>query len=152
MGLVAGDAVRAAGRKAGRISVDQAINVLVTITLIQLMAAIGLGVTTAEIAPVARDWGLLAKAALANYGLVPAITVGLLLLLRAPPSVAAGFLVAAVCPGAPYGPPLTGMAKGDVPISIGLMVTLAGSSTIVAGTWRNVIATPGACALTSRVA
>lgn len=113
-------------------SVDQTINVLVTITLIQLMAAIGLGVTTAEIAPVARDWGLLAKAALANYGLVPAITVGLLLLLRAPPPVAAGFLVAAVCPGAPYGPPLTGMAKGNVPISIGLMVMLAGSSTVVA--------------------
>jgi BASS family bile acid:Na+ symporter len=46
--------------------------------------------------------------------------------------VAAGFLVAAVCPGAPYGPPFTAMAKGDVPVSVGLMVILAGSSTIIA--------------------
>jgi len=113
-------------------SVDQAINILVTITLVQLMAAIGLGVTIAEIVPVARDWRLVARAALANYVLVPAITLGLLSLLHAPPAVAAGFLVAAVCPGAPYGPPLTGMARGNVPVAIGLMVTLAGSSTIVA--------------------
>ncbi|HTO82730.1 MAG TPA: bile acid:sodium symporter, partial [Methylomirabilota bacterium] len=112
--------------------VDQVINVLVTITLVQLMAAIGLGVTIAEIVPVARDWRLVARAALANYGLVPAITLGLLSLLHAPPAVAAGFLVAALCPGAPYGPPLTGMARGNVPVAIGLMVTLAGSSTIVA--------------------
>src|SRR5262245_478864 len=113
-------------------SADQAINILVTITLIQLMAAIGLGVTFADVAHVARNWGLVVRAALANYVLVPAATVGLLLLFRAPPLVAAGFLVVAVCPGAPYGPPFTAMAKGNVPISIGLMVMLAGSSVIVA--------------------
>jgi bile acid:Na+ symporter, BASS family len=113
-------------------SADQAINILVTITLIQLMVAIGLGVTFVDIARVARNSGLVALAALANYVLVPAATVGLLWLFHSPPLVAAGFLVAAVCPGAPYGPPFTAMAKGNVPISIGLMVMLAGSSAIVA--------------------
>jgi len=113
-------------------SADQAINILVTITLIQLMVTIGLGATFADIAPVARNWGLVARATLANYVLVPAATVGLLSLFHAPPLVAAGLLVAAVCPGAPYGPPITAMAKGNVPISIGLMVMLAASSAIVA--------------------
>ena len=46
--------------------------------------------------------------------------------------IAVGFLVAAVCPGAPYGPPFTAMAKGKVEVVVGLMVILAGSSAIVA--------------------
>jgi BASS family bile acid:Na+ symporter len=46
--------------------------------------------------------------------------------------VAAGFLLPAVCPGAPHGPAFTYLAKGDVPVSVGLMVILAGSSAIVA--------------------
>ncbi len=45
---------------------------------------------------------------------------------------AAGFLVAAVCPGAPYGPPFTAIAKGNLPVSVGLMVVLAASSALVA--------------------
>jgi BASS family bile acid:Na+ symporter len=46
--------------------------------------------------------------------------------------VAAGFLVAAVCPGAPYAPPFTSIAKGDVTLSVGLMVVLAASSAVLA--------------------
>jgi BASS family bile acid:Na+ symporter len=46
--------------------------------------------------------------------------------------VAAGFLILAVCPGAPFGPPLTAIAKGNVPVAVGLMVLLAGSSAFVA--------------------
>ena len=42
------------------------------------------------------------------------------------------FLICAVCPGAPYGPPFTGMAKGKVGVAVGLMVILAGSSALVA--------------------
>src|SRR5262249_42006128 len=37
-----------------------------------------------------------------------------------------------VCPGAPFGPPLVGMAKGDVPVAVGLMGILAASSAVVA--------------------
>lgn len=113
-------------------SIDRMINILVTITLIQMMVAIGLGVTLAEVVDVARNRRLVVRAALANYVLVPAAAVGLLLLFHSPPLVAAGFLIAAVCPGAPYGPPFTGMARGNVPISVGLMVMLAGSSAIIA--------------------
>jgi BASS family bile acid:Na+ symporter len=68
----------------------------------------------------------------ANYVLVPAAAIGLLLLFKAHPMVAAGFVIAAVCPGAPYGPPFTALAKGNVITSVGLMVILARSSAIVA--------------------
>jgi bile acid:Na+ symporter, BASS family len=56
----------------------------------------------------------------------------LLLAICADSLVAAGFLIAAVCPGAPYGPPFTALAKGNVPSSVGLMVVLAGSSALLA--------------------
>ncbi|PYX67094.1 MAG: hypothetical protein DMG78_28305 [Acidobacteria bacterium] len=112
--------------------VDRLINILAAITLIEMMVTIGLGVTLSDVLRVSRSWNLVARAVLANYILVPAAAVGLLLLFRANPLVAVGFLVAAICPGAPYGPPLTAMAKGNVPVSVGLMVILAGSSAIVA--------------------
>jgi len=111
---------------------DQLINVLVTITLFEMMVAIGLGATFGDLATVARSWSLVARAALANYLCVPAVTVGLLLLFNPQPMVAVGFLILAVCPGAPYGPPFTAIAKGNVAAAVGLMVILAGSSAIVA--------------------
>ena len=113
-------------------SIDQVINLLAIVTLVEMMFSIGLGVMLADVAAVAKGWGLLGRAALANYVLVPAAAVGLLLLFRANPLVAAGFLVIAVCPGAPYGPPFTAMAKGNVVMAVGLMVILAGSSAVVA--------------------
>jgi BASS family bile acid:Na+ symporter len=113
-------------------TVDQLINVLVTVTLIEMMVATGLGVTFAQLADVVRDWRLVARAIVANYVCVPAVTVGLLLLLDSRPMVAAGFLILAVCPGAPFGPPCTAIARGNVVVSVGLMVLLAASSALLA--------------------
>lgn len=116
-------------------NLNQVINVIATLTLLEMMVTIGLGVTLAEVIVVAADWRLVARAGIANYLLVPAAAVCLLLLFNAKPMVAAGFLIAAVCPGAPYGPPLTTLAKGKVPLAIGLMVVLAGSSALIAPLW-----------------
>src|SRR4051812_43359675 len=113
-------------------SLDQAIGPLVAIALIERMVATGLGIRLADITSAARDWRLLARAGLVNYMVVPFAAVLLLLLLRVEPTAAAGFLILAVCPGAPYAPPLTALAGGNVAISAGLMMVLAGSSVIVA--------------------
>ena len=113
-------------------TVDQFINLLVSVTLIEMMAAIGLGVSFGELAGVARNGRLVVRATLANYVCIPAVTVGLLLLFDAHPMVGAGFLILAVCPGAPYGPPFTRIAKADVAVAVGLMVILAGSSAVLA--------------------
>jgi BASS family bile acid:Na+ symporter len=113
-------------------NVDQLINLLVTITLIEMMVAIGLGVTVADLMGVVRNGPLIARAALANYICVPAVTIVLIRLFNPHPMIAVGFLILAVCPGAPYGPPFTAIAKGNTATSVGLMVLLAGSSALLA--------------------
>jgi bile acid:Na+ symporter, BASS family len=112
-------------------SLDRLINILVTVTLIEMMVLIGLRVTFAEIINTARSWPLIARAAAANYLFVPVLAIVLLILSAASPMVAAGFLVLAVCPGAPYGPPFAGIARANVPEAVGLMVILAASSAVV---------------------
>ncbi len=113
-------------------TMDQIINVLAALTLFEMMIAIGLGVSFGQVLGVARNGRLLLRAAVANYVGVPAAALGLLLLFQAQPLVAAGFLIAAVCPGAPYGPPFTSLAGGNVVIAVGLMVLLAASSALLA--------------------
>jgi BASS family bile acid:Na+ symporter len=114
-------------------SLDRLITVLVTIMLIEMMIAIGLSVTIAELVTVVKNWRLVVQAALANYVCFPIATVGLLLLFHpADVTVPAGFLVLAVCPGAPFGPPCTRIARGDVAVAVGLMVILASSSAVAA--------------------
>jgi bile acid:Na+ symporter, BASS family len=112
-------------------TLDRFLNLLATITLFEMMVTIGLGVAIAEIAAVATDWRTVARTGLANYLIVPAAAVALLLLFHVAPFVAAGFLIAALCPGAPYGPPFTGMAKGNVALAVGLMMILAASSALL---------------------
>jgi BASS family bile acid:Na+ symporter len=112
-------------------SLDRAINILVTITLIEMMVLAGVRVKFAELAQTAGNWRLVARVAVANYVLVPAVTVALLMLFHAGAMVAAGFLVLAVCPGAPYGPPFAAIARANVPVAVGLMAILAGTSTII---------------------
>src|SRR3954471_17645479 len=100
-------------------SLERAINILVTITLIEMMVLVGLRVTFADLASIAKNGRQVARAAVANYVLVPAMTVALLLLFHVDAMVAARFLVLAVCPGAPYGPPFAGIARANVPLAVG---------------------------------
>jgi BASS family bile acid:Na+ symporter len=113
-------------------TIDQFINLLAAVTLVEMMFTIGLGATPAEIVTVLRDWRGMLAAVLANYVLVPAAAVGLVLMFRVQPMVAAGVMIVAVCPGAPYGPPFTAIARGRVDRAVGLMVLLAGSSAVLA--------------------
>ena len=112
--------------------IDRIENLLATVTLFEMMVAIGSGVKLAEVVAVAKDWRTLARAGIGNYVIVPAAAVALLLMFQAAPLVAAGFLIAAVCPGAPYGPPFARMAKGNVALAVGLMMILSGSSALMA--------------------
>jgi bile acid:Na+ symporter, BASS family len=113
------------------VTLDRFLNLLATVTLFEMMVTIGLGVAVAEIVAVAKDPRIVARAGLANYVIVPAAAVALLLLFHAAPFVAAGFLIAAACPGAPYGPPFAGIAKGNVALAVGLMMILAASSALL---------------------
>lgn len=100
--------------------------------LIAMMLSIGLKVTFAEVIASAQRIRLVAMGIIANFVLVPIVTVVLLYGFQAAPLVAAGFLILAVCPGAPMGPPFTELARGNVPHATGVMVILAGLSAPVA--------------------
>jgi bile acid:Na+ symporter, BASS family len=113
-------------------SLDQVISVVIFVTLIEMSFATGLGVRLADVVGAAKDRQQLLGAGLANYVAVPAAAVTLILLVDADPLVAAGILILAVCPGAPYGPPLAALARGTTATSVGLMVILAGSSVVLA--------------------
>ena len=113
-------------------TVNQFVDLLAPLSLIEMMVTLGLGVKALEVLKIGKQGGLVFRALLANYVLVPAAALGLLLLFHASPIVAAGFLVVTVCPGAPYAPPFTAMAKGQVNVAVGLMVLLAASSAVVA--------------------
>lgn len=110
----------------------QLINLLVSITLVEMMLAIGMGVAWDELIRVVKNGRLMLVASFANYVIVPAVTVALMLLTDAPPFAEAGFLILAVCPGAAYGPPIATLGKGNLAVAVGLMVVLAGSSAVLA--------------------
>lgn len=93
-------------------NLNQLISLLVAVTLIEMMLATGLGVRLADVILATRDTRLIARMALVNYVAVPLAAILLLLAVDADPPVAAGILILAVCPGAPYGPPPTGLAGG----------------------------------------
>jgi BASS family bile acid:Na+ symporter len=102
---------------------------LVNVTaLVTIMLSMGLQVKWQAVTASTRPVLLVVLGLFANYVLVPAVTLGLLYLFQANPMVSAGFFILAVCPGAPIGPPVTGIAKGNVPWAIGMMTILAGSS------------------------
>lgn len=109
----------------------KAINILATITLVEMMVVLGLGIGMSEIVGVVKRWGLILRAGFANYLLVPAGAVGLLYLFQPQPVVAAGFLVAVCCPGAPFAPPFTSLARGNAATAVGLMLVLAGTSAVL---------------------
>ncbi|HEY2914571.1 MAG TPA: bile acid:sodium symporter [Candidatus Angelobacter sp.] len=120
------------GQERNTMRVDAIINLLATIALFFMMVGVGLGLNIRDLLKVARDWKLALRAGIANYLLVPAAAVGLLFLFQPKPMVAAGFLIAVVCPGAPFAPVLTTIAKGSTATAVGVMAILAGSSAIIA--------------------
>jgi bile acid:Na+ symporter, BASS family len=111
---------------------DAIINLGAAVALFFMMIGVGLRLSIRDLLKVARDWRLALRAGIANYLLVPAAALGLLFLFQPKPMVAAGFLIAVVCPGAPFAPVLTAIAKGSATTAVGVMAILAGSSAIIA--------------------
>lgn len=104
---------------------SQIIRILTVILIMAMMVAIGLRTEFGQVVATLRQPRLVLRSVAANFVLVPLAAVGLQYLFPAESLVAAGFLVLSVCAGAPLGPVAAVIAKGDVPLSVGLMVTLA---------------------------
>ena len=96
--------------------------------LVAMMLSIGMTVKLEQVIDSVNNVWLLVLGILANFALVPLVTVVLLAGFQPVPLVSAGFLILAVCPGAPVGPTFTAVAKGNVAVATGLMVILAALS------------------------
>ena len=107
------------------------VNILTLAGLIVMMLSMGLKVTFEEVSASVRNLRQVVTGFMANFVLVPAVTVALVYLFDANPLVSVGLLILAVCPGAPMGPPFTAIARGNVPYATGQMVILAGLSALL---------------------
>jgi BASS family bile acid:Na+ symporter len=110
----------------------QIVNLLTVAGLVAMMLSMGFKVTLEEVTVSITKPRLVVAGLVANFVLVPAATLGLLYVFRPDPMVSVGFLILAVCPAAPVGPPFAAVAKGDVPYATGQMVVLAGLSAVLA--------------------
>jgi BASS family bile acid:Na+ symporter len=113
------------------VDTSRLITLLNVTALVMMMLSMGLKVRFENVLASARPAHVLVLGLFANYIMVPIVTLGLLYLFQPNPMVAVGFFVLAGCPGAPVGPPITAIARGDVPWAIGVMVILAGLSALL---------------------
>jgi BASS family bile acid:Na+ symporter len=110
------------------VNIESLISLLNVAALVAVMLSMGLQVKFDDLRTSTRQPWQLLLAILANYVLVPIVTLGLLRAFQAAPTVSVGFFILAACPGAPVGPPITDIAKGNLPSAVGIMVILAGLS------------------------
>ena len=103
----------------------ESLTTVVLVSVIFMMLGVGLKTDLRDVLDVARRFGLLARGVLANFVVVPALICLGLIYLPMAPGVKLGILLMAAAPIAPMVPPFVDMAKGDVPYSVGLMVTVA---------------------------
>ena len=92
--------------------------------LISVMLSIGLEVTGRQVLDALRNVSLLGRALLANLVLVPILGLILVRLFPMPPDIAAGVLILAAAPGAPFAVQFTSKAKEAVAFAAALLFVL----------------------------
>src|SRR6476646_128042 len=102
----------------------------VLLFLVSSMSAIGLGLTLSQIVAPLRNVKLVVLAVIANFIIAPLLAVGIGRLLRLEEPFALGLLLLGLAAGAPVMPKIVGVAKGDLALSVGLMVLLMVGTTI----------------------
>ena len=102
----------------------------VLVFLLSSMSGIGLGLTLQQIVAPLRNVKLVVFALIANFLLAPLLAVSIARLLRLDEPFALGLLLLGLAAGAPFMPKIVGIAKGDLALSVGLMVLLMVGTTI----------------------
>ncbi|MFL5327441.1 MAG: bile acid:sodium symporter family protein [Gemmataceae bacterium] len=113
---------------------DQLIVIVNLTALVSIMLSMGLQTKLDAVVASVRQIRLVVLCVIANYVLVPLVALGLLWVFQADPFVSIGFIILAVCPAAPVGPPLTVIAKGNLSLAVGMMIVLAALSSFLSPT------------------
>jgi predicted Na+-dependent transporter len=98
--------------------------IAVLIFVVCSMLAMGLTLTLPQIIEPLKNIRLVVIALVANFVLVPILTLLILALFPLPQGLAIGLLLIGLAAGAPFLPKLAEVAKGDLAFSVGLMVLL----------------------------
>ena len=96
------------------------IKILTTAALTGLLFATGLRLTFPQIGDALRDRALLARTLVANFLLVPALTLAAARLFQLPAELAAGMMILAAAPFAPVVPVFTKMCRADLALAAAL--------------------------------
>ena len=102
----------------------------VLVFLVSSMSGIGLGLTLSQIVTPLRNARLVVFAVVANFIIAPLLAMGIARLLRMEEPFALGLLLLGLAAGAPFMPKIVDIAKGDLALSVGLMVLLMVGTTI----------------------
>lgn len=94
----------------------------IVVFVVTSMLDMGLGLTVGQIAGPLRDRRLVALALAANFVLVPAAALLIQSLIPMAEGHAVGLMLMATAAGAPFLPKLTQIAKGNIALSVGLMM------------------------------
>jgi bile acid:Na+ symporter, BASS family len=97
-------------------------SLLTYVFLVLAMLSIGLEVTGRQVLGTLRDGSLWGRALVANLVIVPVLGLVLVRLFPLSPDVAAGLLILAAAPGAPFAVQFTGKAKGAVAFAAALLL------------------------------
>jgi predicted Na+-dependent transporter len=92
--------------------------------VVSSMLAMGLSLTVAQILASLRDAGLVLRVLAANFVIVPAVALLILLAIPLDNPLRIGLILLATAAGAPFLPKLAQAAKGGAALSVGLMVLL----------------------------
>lgn len=90
--------------------------------VISIMLSLGLSLTLPQILNSLKDFGFVLRVLLANFVLVPLVAYLLTRIIPLEPSLAIGLILLATAAGAPILPKLIELSKGNVPLSVGVMI------------------------------
>jgi BASS family bile acid:Na+ symporter len=99
-------------------------NLFVMVFVVCSMLSLGMNLTVAQILESLQDRGLVIKALVANFVIVPILAYVILLIIPMEEGLKTGLICMATAAGAPFLPKLVQVAKGNIPFSVGLMVLL----------------------------
>ena len=96
----------------------------VLVFVVSSMLAMGLSLTVAQIVGPLKNVGLVMKALIANFVIVPVLAYLIAKLMNLSDAQSIGLILLATAAGAPFLPKLVQAAKGNLAFSVGLMVLL----------------------------
>jgi bile acid:Na+ symporter, BASS family len=106
------------------------LNIVILIFLVSTMFSTGLSLTLRQILAPLRNVRLVITSIAANYILVPMIAIAVTRLIPLEEPLKIGLILFSMAAGAEAGPKLTGMAKGNVAFSVGLLIMQLGITII----------------------